>query len=344
VLDLRVVLEAVHGQQPLRDRTRRRLDGAVDVRLGPAGTAVIVSPVAGLNDALDLAFHGVEPLPADEVPGRKGAIRSAGLYTRSPGKGFRLRPYSAVDELVKGQLERPGTTFPRLELPRAHDYVAEQIRRQIMLRLSPLGRALPPERELARAFGVGRMTVRRALAQLEAEGLTSSRRGRNGGTFVVGPAPQGGSLDHLLQNVFERRRLIDDALAYRLEVEPAAAALAATRGTEHELARIRSTCERAARAADDLEYLEHDTELHLAVVRASGNRFFIQAVEHIRLILNDALLALPDSSMWHERSDWEHRATVAALAKQDPGRARACMRRHLLHTDQGIRALLSARP
>jgi DNA-binding GntR family transcriptional regulator len=35
---------------------------------------------------------------------------------------------------------------------------------------------------------------------------------------------------------------------------------------------------------------------------------------------------------------------VGALVKQDPGRARACMRRHLLHTDQGIRALLSARP
>ena len=78
--------------------------------------------------------------------------------------------------------------FERIDPPRAHEIVAEQIRRHVGLRLIGRGDALPPERELARTFGVGRATVQQALRELEADGLVVSRRGRHGGTFVMGPA------------------------------------------------------------------------------------------------------------------------------------------------------------
>ncbi len=44
---------------------------------------------------------------------------------------------------------------------------------------------LPPERDLSRNYGVARMTVRQALAELEREGLVYRRPGR--GTFVSEP-------------------------------------------------------------------------------------------------------------------------------------------------------------
>lgn len=44
------------------------------------------------------------------------------------------------------------------------------------------GTALPPERRIAEIYGVSRVTVRRALEQLAAEGLIEQRRGS--GTFV----------------------------------------------------------------------------------------------------------------------------------------------------------------
>ncbi|MHB8190086.1 MAG: GntR family transcriptional regulator [Ferrimicrobium sp.] len=49
------------------------------------------------------------------------------------------------------------------------------------------GAKLPPERELAEAFGVSRMTLRHAFATLEARGLVTRMIGRNGGTFIQEP-------------------------------------------------------------------------------------------------------------------------------------------------------------
>jgi len=52
----------------------------------------------------------------------------------------------------------------------------------------PSGSQLPPERNMAALYGVGRVTVRRALDALMREGLIRRSRGRTGGTFVQGPA------------------------------------------------------------------------------------------------------------------------------------------------------------
>src|SRR4051812_14792974 len=68
---------------------------------------------------------------------------------------------------------------------RAHEYVAEQLRRQIGLRMVLPDDGLPSERELSGLFGVGRATVQAAIRLLEAERLVETRRGRNGGTFVL---------------------------------------------------------------------------------------------------------------------------------------------------------------
>jgi len=49
------------------------------------------------------------------------------------------------------------------------------------------GDRLPPERELAAWFGVNRLTLRQALADLQRRGLIRRVAGRKGGTFVAEP-------------------------------------------------------------------------------------------------------------------------------------------------------------
>lgn len=236
---------------------------------------------------------------------------------------------------------RAAMQFQRVEQLRAHEYVAEQIRRQIALGLISSGEALPPERELAKVFGVGRATVQHALRLLEADRLVETRRGRNGGTFVIGPADDEVGTDYLLVELRRNRGRIEEALAYRRVVEPAVTEAAAMGRTEHELGTIREACQQATAAENDTEFMTHDTRFHLAIAEASHNRFFYEAVEKLRLVLNGAFVVLPESSLWHQRSAAEHAAVLAAIEAQAGEAAREAMLTHVDHTHKSVTALLS---
>jgi GntR family transcriptional regulator len=67
------------------------------------------------------------------------------------------------------------------------------------------GESLPSERELGELYGISRITVRKALAALEREGLVRRGRGRHGGTVVLEkPAKTArgsiGALDRVVSN------------------------------------------------------------------------------------------------------------------------------------------------
>src|SRR5215472_13075025 len=191
---------------------------------------------------------------------------------------------------------RSPVRFSRIEQPRTHMYIAEQLRREITLGVLPTGEALPPERELAAMFGVARATVQQAVRILESEGLVTARRGRGGGTFVTGPPSDGASRGRLIAHVSRNRRLIEEAVAYRLEVEAAAAR------TADDLAGLGQIAGRAAATTDDALFTSLDTQFHLAVATAAHNRFFAEAVERVRLSLYEAIMLLPESPLWQQRS------------------------------------------
>lgn len=73
---------------------------------------------------------------------------------------------------------------PHLGLPR-HERVSRWIREQIETGDACSGAQLPSEHALGARFGVSRVTVRRALQTLDAEGLIVRRQGL--GSFVAGP-------------------------------------------------------------------------------------------------------------------------------------------------------------
>src|SRR5215510_2932303 len=64
--------------------------------------------------------------------------------------------------------------------------VAAQIRAAILEGAMASGHRLPPERELARQFGVSRASVREALRHLQAQGLLAAR-GRTSPLEAAGP-------------------------------------------------------------------------------------------------------------------------------------------------------------
>jgi GntR family transcriptional repressor for pyruvate dehydrogenase complex len=225
---------------------------------------------------------------------------------------------------------------------RAHAYIAEQLRREITLGLLRTGDALPPERELAAMFGVARATIQRAVRVLEADGLVTARRGRGGGIFVVGPPGDAASRRRLISEVRRKRCLLEEAVAFRLAVEPAAAREAARARGPEDLARLRQVLDRAAETADDALFTSLDIQFHLAVAGAAHNRFFAEAVKNVRLSLNDAVLLLPESPMWQQRSLREHQRIWAALEAGDAQAASRAVLAHVGHTARSVRALLKA--
>jgi GntR family transcriptional regulator, transcriptional repressor for pyruvate dehydrogenase complex len=230
--------------------------------------------------------------------------------------------------------------FDAIEPQRAHEHVAEQIRRQIGLGIIAPGEALPPERELARLFGVGRVTIQLAIGLLEADRLITTRRGRSGGSFVLAPADRHGPLDLRVLEVAQSAGLIGEAIDFREVVEPAAARAAARSRTKRELAAISAAAERMTAADTDAEFMREDTAFHLAIARATGNRFLVEAIEQGRLHLNSVLALLPDTRAWHEMSVKEHEAILDAVVRRDPETAHDLMYKHVKGTARSVRALL----
>ena len=247
----------------------------------------------------------------------------------------------AVKEAPRGS-SASTLRFERIHQLRAHEYVAEQIRRHIALRLIKPGEALPAERELAGMFGVGRPTIQHALRLLEASGLVEARRGRSGGTFITRHDQDSHGSDELIVRVMRQRKELEDLLQYRRLIEPAAASVAAGTRRSTDLAAMRRAIRGMAAATTEPDYMRHDTDFHIAVARATGNAFLTRAIEEIRMRLNDAMTLLPESEAWHQRLSGEHGALLEAIENGDAASAEALMQEHVAISEQGLRAVLAA--
>jgi GntR family transcriptional regulator, transcriptional repressor for pyruvate dehydrogenase complex len=236
----------------------------------------------------------------------------------------------------------PIARFVPIHQLRAHEYVAEQIRSHIALRLIEPGESLPSERDLAATFGVGRPTIQHALRILEADGLVQARRGRHGGTFVCEQSQDGFAAEELIIRVMRHRTRLEELLVFRWIVEPQVALLAATSRRRADLNSMRGAIQGMSNANTEAEYMRYDTEFHLAIARATRNRFLIKAIEETRMALNDAMTLLPDSEAWHGRLSTEHQQLISAIESGAGDAAETTMKLHVDNSERSLRAVLTA--
>lgn len=211
------------------------------------------------------------------------------------------------------------------------DAVADRLRNEILAGRLAAGSRLPSERELSLALGVNRLTLRAALARLEAMGLVSTRHGS--GTEVAAWRERAGlealpmvmgSLDpdepawlELLTAMLEVRRI--------LVVE--AVALAAERHTEEDVVAMRTiAAEQHTRLHDAQAYARGDLAFQRAIVRAARNVGF-------ELILN-SFARFPEeqpalvATLYDKREDSVgfYDALIALVQGGNPEGARAALR------------------
>ena len=70
-----------------------------------------------------------------------------------------------------------------MQVPKASDVLANDLRERILSGEFPEGTSLPPERDMVVQTQMSRTTVREALRILEVQGLVRIRTGRSGGAF-----------------------------------------------------------------------------------------------------------------------------------------------------------------
>jgi DNA-binding FadR family transcriptional regulator len=224
---------------------------------------------------------------------------------------------------------------------RLGEQVANTLLEAIQLHQFLPGERLPSERELCARLSVNRTAVREGLRWLEHERFIEVRRGKYGGAFVL-EVPLDLSLERLRGNIDALRQLLE----FRQVIEPAAAAIAAQRITESQLARLDELFakERSEVELDgSIEQLRAiDREIHDVIASATNNRDLVETVREIRLRMAIGLDVLHGTPLTRLRdSETGHAAILEALRRHNSTEAAAAMERHVLATRKSIGEALS---
>lgn len=212
----------------------------------------------------------------------------------------------------------------------------QQVRKQLLEAIQRHdygpGDALPSERLLCEMFGVSRVSVREAIAGLEATGLVTVQHGR--GCFVTEGAaarfsePFGVWLD-------THRGEMVSLLKVRGALDELAAAEAAERRggdvVDH-LADVHRQFESALSSVDEADpskLIELDVEFHGAVARASGSDLLYDLLSELATHIADSRRITFQSQGQPARSLEEHAAILAAIRTGDADAAKRAAADHV---------------
>ncbi|EMY35103.1 transcriptional regulator [Arthrobacter crystallopoietes BAB-32] len=206
--------------------------------------------------------------------------------------------------------------------------IVRRISTAISLGMLRVGERLPAESELSEMFGVAGATLREALASLRDQGVVETRRGRNGGTFVVqSPATQEDQLRQYLRDtsIADLRDLGDEQTA----VASAAARLACDRAHPKDLDRLDQLARGLEHADSPETQARADSRFHieLAVVAQSPR---LTALE-IRLQAEmGQLLWTPLAGVFDPAAAArEHAAIAESIREDNPDKAQRLVLEHI---------------
>ena len=232
------------------------------------------------------------------------------------------------------------TTIEPVRRSRLYQSIVEQI--EALLEKGELlpGDQLPAERALADQFQVSRASVREALRTLELLGIVETRAG--GGTFIRQVAPD--DLARPLQSLIARGHTLQDVIEFRGVVEPAIAALAATRVTPAQLAELREILTAQERkVAGGQSYADEDTRFHELIGDAAGNELLTTMLGVIWDVLRASRESWLQTNQRAHASIEAHHQIYEALAQHDAEAARRASADHIKAVGEGILKLLGGR-
>jgi GntR family transcriptional repressor for pyruvate dehydrogenase complex len=218
-----------------------------------------------------------------------------------------------------------------IQVPKPADLILREIRNLISNGSLKAGDRLPPERELAERFGIGRGHVREALRKLESFGVLQTFPQSGTVVATLGVA----ALERLISNLLDLDR--DDVKALvetRVILEIQIAKLAAERATAASIADLSAAHDAFRReVCAGRTGVEEDLMFHLAVAHAAQNHIMVSLVG---LIAPDIIRVSKGSRVCEagraSAALAEHEKVFAAIAARDAKAAVQAMSEHMQMT------------
>jgi DNA-binding FadR family transcriptional regulator len=232
----------------------------------------------------------------------------------------------------------PAPIEPLSRPARPVDAVLERLRADVLA--GRFREHLPAERQLAAALGVSRLTLRAALARLEAEGLARARQGE--GVRVLDVLEHGtvSVLAHL--DLAARPELARSFLELRRAVAVEAVALACARARDADIDALEALAAEQEREQDPARYRARDVQFARALLEAARS-FAALLVMNALVPVYQAHPTLAEAlTADRAQSLAGYELTIALLRARDPVAARDTLRAALEHADATVLTALAA--
>lgn len=204
------------------------------------------------------------------------------------------------------------------------------------------GTKLPAIPTLAADLGVSRTVVREAVTALAAQGLLNVIHGQ--GTIVADRTS--GPLAEALRRTMRDQVDLLATMEVRVALEVEAAALAARRRTERDVASLDADLAAMRRAGfDPVAFLEADIAFHAHVIEAAHNPVFGMLAQSVEQLLRETRVAVIEAepSTRGHRGVRTHARIRDRIDAGDAAGAAEAMRRHLEAVGEHIEAVVRSR-
>lgn len=240
----------------------------------------------------------------------------------------------------------PAARHPKPGAERLHGAIARNLGVAIVSGVHKPGDILGNEIEFSEQLAVSRSAYREAIRILSAKGLVESRP--RTGTRVL-TMDRWNLLDSDVLSWFFASEpspvIVNGLFELRMIVEPAAAALAAVRRSEDELARMRASLETMERKTLKTEAGQSaDRDFHQAILTATGNPPLISLASTIGASVRWTTLYKQRKRRLPPDPMPEHWAVFEAIAAGDAEAARAAMQALVAHALEQIAGTTAKAP
>lgn len=218
------------------------------------------------------------------------------------------------------------------------DKVTKALLEEIVSRKYAVGHVLPSEQNMAESFGVSRTVLREAVSRLKAEGILDSRQGI--GVIVRSNRRLSFRLKLLEPDSTEE---IVKIVELRMGIETEAAALAAMRRDDDDIARLTRYLGEMAEAieSNDLDRgVEADLEFHRSIYAATKNPHYASLFDYLSQFFYQNITVSRTRSAEQDRRRYraqaEHEEVCNAITAGQPELAREKVRTLLMNTAERL--------